>query len=54
MSSVFERFASCAVAVKSQHAYQRTLRWEERSDDEAAKALAVLLAAVVKRMRERV
>jgi predicted TIM-barrel fold metal-dependent hydrolase len=44
MSSLFERFAPCAIAVKSQHAYQRTLRWQERSDNEAAKALAVVLA----------
>jgi predicted TIM-barrel fold metal-dependent hydrolase len=44
MAALFEHFAPCAIAVKSQHAYQRTLRWEERSDDEAAKALAGVLA----------
>jgi uncharacterized protein len=43
MESLFERFASCAIAVKSQHAYSRTLRWQERSDEEAAKALSVAL-----------
>jgi hypothetical protein len=42
-ASIFQRFAPCAVAVKAQHAYNRTLRWEERSDDDAARSLAVLL-----------
>ena len=41
--AIFERFAPSAVAVKAQHAYARTLRWEERSDDEAARALTVTL-----------
>jgi hypothetical protein len=45
MAMLFERLADCAIAVKSQHAYTRTLRWEERSDDEAASALAATLAA---------
>lgn len=44
MASLFQRYAACAVAVKAQHAYWRTLRWEERSDEEAARALAVVLA----------
>jgi uncharacterized protein len=44
MGVLFERFASHAIAVKSQHAYMRTLGWKERSDDEAARALAVVLA----------
>lgn len=46
MTLIFERFAPFAVAVKSQHAYQRTLRWEERSDDDAARALAAVLMGV--------
>jgi hypothetical protein len=44
MAEIFQRFAPVAIAVKSQHAYWRTLRWEERSDDDAVRALAVALA----------
>jgi uncharacterized protein len=43
LTTVFRRFAPHAIAVKSQHAYDRTLAWEERSDDEAARALRVVL-----------
>ena len=43
MESLFEQFAPCAIAVKSQHAYSRTLRWQERSDQEAVEALSVAL-----------
>jgi uncharacterized protein len=39
MTAIFQRYAPCAIAVKAQHAYTRTLRWEERSDEEAARAL---------------
>jgi hypothetical protein len=45
MEILFERYAGCAIAVKAQHAYNRTLRWEERSDAEAARALEVALAS---------
>jgi hypothetical protein len=44
MAALFQRYASCAIAVKAQHAYARTLRWQERGDDEAARALALVLA----------
>jgi hypothetical protein len=44
MASIFDRYAACAIAVKAQHAYTRTLRWEERSDDDAGRALAAVLA----------
>jgi len=44
MSTIFEQQATCAVAIKTQHAYNRTLLWQERSDDEAAKALQRYLA----------
>ena len=44
MAAIFRRYAPCAIAVKAQHAYTRTLRWEERSDEDAARALAVVLA----------
>jgi uncharacterized protein len=43
MASLFQRYAPFAIAVKSQHAYDRTLRWQERTDDDAARALSALL-----------
>jgi predicted TIM-barrel fold metal-dependent hydrolase len=43
MEVLFERYAPLAVAVKSQHAYNRTLRWQERDDVEAARALDAYL-----------
>ena len=44
LAAIFQRYAPCAIAVKAQHAYSRTLRWQERPDEEAARALAVVLA----------
>ena len=44
LAAIFRRYAPCAIAVKAQHAYTRTLRWEERSDEDAAQALAAVLA----------
>lgn len=44
MALLFQRFGPCAIAVKAQHAYWRTLHWEERSDEDAARALAVVLS----------
>ncbi|HEX6971629.1 MAG TPA: amidohydrolase family protein, partial [Limnochordia bacterium] len=44
MERLFEAYGPLAIAVKSQHAYQRTLLWEERSDADAARALAAILA----------
>ena len=43
METIFASYASAAIAVKSQHAYNRTLRWQERSDAEAARALDIYL-----------
>ena len=43
METIFSSSSSPAIAVKSQHAYNRTLRWQERSRDEAAKALDIYL-----------
>ncbi len=43
MEAIFAKHAPCAIAVKSQHAYARTLRWSERSDAEAAAALERVL-----------
>lgn len=39
MEQVFAQNARYAIAIKSQHAYSRTLLWRERSDHEAALAL---------------
>ena len=39
MAGLFDKYGPCAIAVKSQHAYDRTLRWIERSDDDAERAL---------------
>jgi len=44
MEQLFAKYAPCAVAVKAQHAYNRTLCWQERGDDEAENALQVVLA----------
>ncbi len=44
MALVFEQNAARAVAVKAQHAYNRTLRWQERTDAEGEAALAAYLA----------
>lgn len=43
MEAIFAKHAPLAIAVKSQHAYNRTLNWIERSDDEAAQALNAVL-----------
>lgn len=43
MEALFTKYGPCAIAVKSQHAYNRTLRWSERSDAEAERALQVTL-----------
>jgi predicted TIM-barrel fold metal-dependent hydrolase len=40
--ALFARYGPYAIAVKSQHAYNRTLDWRERTDADAAQALAVL------------
>ena len=43
MGGLFEKYAKYAIAIKSQHAYNRTLRWRKRSDAEAERALAAYL-----------
>jgi len=42
MSALFKKHASTAIAVKSQHAYARTLSWRERSDAEAESAFQII------------
>jgi hypothetical protein len=44
MAAIFAKYGPCAIAVKAQHAYNRTLVWQERSDDDAARALDTTLA----------
>lgn len=43
MEQVFVQNAPYAIAIKSQHAYNRTLHWRERTDREAALALDAYL-----------
>ena len=43
LAAIFAKHAPCAIAVKSQHAYNRTLNWVERTDAEAATALNAVL-----------
>jgi len=43
MEAVFAQNAAVAIAVKTQHAYSRTLRWQERSDAETAPVLDAYL-----------
>ena len=45
MEALFGKYGPCAIAVKSQHAYNRTLRWIERSDDDAQRAMQAVLKA---------
>lgn len=46
MAAIFARHAPTAVAVKSQHAYSRTLAWVERTDAEAAAVLGKKLSGL--------
>ena len=39
MEALFAQYGPGAIAVKAQHAYNRTLRWEERSDGDAEQIL---------------
>ena len=43
IEAYFNRYGPLAIAVKTQHAYNRTLHWQARSDGEAERALAVVL-----------
>ncbi|MEZ6192015.1 MAG: amidohydrolase family protein [Phycisphaerales bacterium] len=44
IETIFDRYGPIAVALKSQHAYERTLLYEPRTDADAAKPLAKMLA----------
>jgi len=43
MQGLFAKYAQVAIAIKSQHAYQRTLAWHARTEAEAAQALSAYL-----------
>ena len=43
MEAIFDQHGPHAIAVKAQHAYNRTLRWEERADADAERVLQHLL-----------
>ena len=43
ISALFAKYGPLAIAIKTQHAYNRTLLWEPRSDAEAEKVLQKLL-----------
>jgi hypothetical protein len=45
MEALFARCAPLSIALKSQHAYVRTLAWQKRTDDEAERALQVVLGS---------
>jgi len=44
--AVFERHGPHAIAVKTQHAYLRTLKWEKRDDVDAERALQEMLKSI--------
>jgi predicted TIM-barrel fold metal-dependent hydrolase len=44
MEALFERYGPQSIAVKTQHAYGRTLAWQERDDASAERALQAILA----------
>lgn len=44
MAALFTKYAPCAIAVKTQHAYNRTLRWQQREDADAERVLAKRLS----------
>lgn len=41
--AIFDRYGPFAIAVKTQHAYLRSLRWQQRSDGDAEQALQKVL-----------
>jgi hypothetical protein len=43
MRGLFDKYGAAAIAVKAQHAYERTLKWHPRTDAEAAAALSTYL-----------
>jgi hypothetical protein len=44
VAALFTKYAPCAIAVKTQHAYARTLTWQERDEADVERALRKHLA----------
>jgi hypothetical protein len=44
MAALFAKYGACAIAVKSQHAYNRALHWEERDEADVARVLGKVIA----------
>jgi hypothetical protein len=45
MEALFDKYGACAIAVKAQHAYDRTLLWQKRSDADAERVLHKYLSS---------
>jgi uncharacterized protein len=45
MEALFAKYAPCAIAVKAQHAYNRTLYWQERGKGETTRALHAVIGS---------
>ena len=45
MEAIFEKHAPCAIAVKAQHAYNRTLNWQARARGDVERALYATLSS---------
>src|SRR5690606_33694002 len=43
MEALFAKYGGCAIAIKTAHAYERTLAWGERDDSDAAPVLDKVL-----------
>ncbi len=53
MAGLFAKYGPGAIAVKAQHAYERTLLWQERPDSEVAPILARHLRGVTLSVNEK-
>ena len=49
IEAIFEKHAPTAIAVKAQHAYNRTLNWIERNDVEASATQTMQIATRIMR-----
>lgn len=53
MRAIVAQYGPCAISIKSQHAYNRTLIWRERTDEEAERALQGQLTSNTSTEEER-
>ncbi len=53
IEAIFDKYGPMAIALKSQHAYERTLRYEKRTDAEAGQVLTKMLAGQVLEVNEK-